>query len=63
MDPDKIFQFLYNNKSPTTLTKVMTIVKQDPDLYKAFQTVAKDDLLFKVTDNRGGFVLIILLIT
>ena len=56
MDPDKIFQFLYNNKSPTTLTKVMTIVKQDPDLYKAFQTVAKDDLLFKVTDNRGGFV-------
>jgi len=56
MDPDKIFQFLYNNKSPTTLTKVMTIVKQDPDLYKAFQTVAKDDLLFKVTDNRGNFV-------
>ena len=55
MDPDKIFQFLYNNKSPTTLNKVMTIIRQDKDLYNAFQTVAKDDLLFKVTDNRGNF--------
>ena len=53
MDPDKIFQFLYNNKSPTTLNKVMTIIRQDKDLLNAFQTVAKDDLLFKVTDNRG----------
>ena len=56
MDPDKIFAFLYNNKSPTTLNKVMTIIRQDKDLLNAFQTVAKDDLLFKVTDNRGDFV-------
>jgi len=56
MDPDKIFAFLYNNKSPTTLNKVMAIIKQDKDLLNAFQTVAKDDLLFKVTDNRGNFV-------
>ena len=56
MDPDKIFAFLYNNKSPTTLNKVMTILRQDKDLLNAFQTVAKDDLLFKVTDNRGNFV-------
>tara|TARA_R100000900_G_scaffold42098_1_gene34388 strand:- start:254 stop:3373 length:3120 start_codon:yes stop_codon:yes gene_type:complete len=56
MDPDKIFAFLYNNKSPTTLNKVMTIIKQDKDLLNAFQTVAKDDLLFKVTDNRNNFV-------
>ena len=56
MDPDKIFAFLYNNKSPTTLNKVMTILKEDKDLLNAFQTVAKDDLLFKVTDNRGNFM-------
>ena len=56
MDPDKIFAFLYNNKSPTTLNKVMAIIKQDESLLNAFQTVAKDDLLFKVTDNRGNFV-------
>ena len=56
MDPDKIFAFLYNNKSPTTLNKVMAIIKEDKDLLNAFQTVAKDDLLFKVTDNRGNFV-------
>tara|TARA_R100001594_G_scaffold62451_1_gene96795 strand:- start:310 stop:3426 length:3117 start_codon:yes stop_codon:yes gene_type:complete len=56
MDPDKIFAFLYNNKSPSTLNKVMTIIRQDKDLLNAFQTVAKDDLLFKVTDNRGNFV-------
>ena len=56
MDPDKIFAFLYNNKSPTTLNKVMTLIREDKDLLKAFQTVAKDDLLFKVTDNRGNFV-------
>jgi hypothetical protein len=56
MDPDKIFSFLYNNKSPTTLNKVMTIIREDKDLLNAFQTVAKDDLLFKVTDNRGDFV-------
>ena len=56
MDPDKIFDFLYNNKSPTTLNKVLTIVKQDEKLLKAFQTVAKEDLLFKSTNNRGEFV-------
>ena len=56
MDPDKIFAFLYNNKSPTTLNKVMAIIKQDESLLNAFQTVAKDDLLFKVTDNRNNFV-------
>ena len=56
MDPDMIFKFLYNNKSPTTLNKVMTIIKEDENLLNAFQTVAKDDLLFKVTDNRGNFV-------
>jgi len=56
MDPDKIFDFLYNNKSPTTLNKVLTIIKQDDKLYKAFQTVAKEDLLFKSTNNRGEFV-------
>jgi hypothetical protein len=56
MDPDKIFDFLYNNKSPTTLNKVLTIVKQDDKLLKAFQTVAKEDLLFKSTNNRGEFV-------
>ena len=56
MDPDKIFTFLYNNKSPSTLNKVMTILRQDKDLLNAFQTVAKDDLLFKVTDNRGNFM-------
>ena len=33
----------------------MTIIRQDKDLLNA-QTVAKDDLLFKVTDNRGNFV-------
>ena len=37
MDPDKIFAFLYNNKSPTTLNKVMTIIRQDKDLLNAFQ--------------------------
>ena len=56
MDPDKIFAFLYNNKSPSTLNKVMSVLKQDKDLLTAFQTVAKDDLLFKVTDNRGNFM-------
>lgn len=56
MDPDMIFNFLYNNKSPTRLNKVMAIIKQDKDLLNAFQTVAKDDLLFKVTDNRQNFV-------
>jgi hypothetical protein len=56
MDPDKIFDFLYNNKSPTTLNKVLAIIKQDDKLYKAFQTVAKEDLLFKSTNNRGEFV-------
>jgi len=56
MDPDKIFQYLYNNKSPTTLNKVMTIIRQDDNLLKAFQTVAKDDLMFKATNNRGQFV-------
>ena len=56
MDPDKIFSFLYNNKSPTTLNKIMTIVRQDDALLKSFQTVAKDDLLFKSTNNRGEFM-------
>jgi len=56
MDPDKIFSYLYNNKSPTTLNKIMTIVRQDDNLLKAFQTVAKDDLMFKATNNRGQFV-------
>ncbi len=36
--------------------KVMSVLKQDKDLLTAFQTVAKDDLLFKVTDNRGNFM-------
>ncbi len=27
MDPDKIFAFLYNNKSPTTLNKVIGYYK------------------------------------
>jgi hypothetical protein len=56
MDPDKIFQYLYNNKAPSTLNKVMTIIRQDDNLLKAFQTVAKDDLMFKATNNRGQFV-------
>jgi len=56
LDPDKIFDYVYNNKSPTTLNKVITIIKEDKDLLNAFQTVAKNDLMFKSTDNRGKFV-------
>ena len=55
LDPDKIFDYLYNNKNPTTLNRVITIIREDKDLLKAFQTVAKDDLMFKTTNNRGQF--------
>ena len=53
MDPDKIFAFVYNQKSPTTLNKVMAIIKEDEQLLNAFQSKAKDDLLMKITNNRN----------
>ena len=56
MDPDQIFQFAYNSKRPTTLNKIMAIVRSDDDLYKSFQSVAKQDLYNAITDNRGKFV-------
>ena len=56
LDPDKIFSYVYNNNTPTTTKKVISIIKEDKDLLNAFQTVTKNDLMFKTTDNRGKFV-------
>ena len=56
LDPDKIFEYVYNSKTPSTLNKVINIIKEDKDLLNAFQTVSKNDLIFKTTDNRGNFV-------
>ena len=41
MDPDKIFAFLYNNKSPTTLNKVMTILRQGQRFIKCFSNCSQ----------------------
>ena len=56
MDPDQIFQYAFNSKRPTTLNKIMAIVRSDDDLYKSFQSVAKQDLFNKITNNRNEFV-------
>lgn len=57
MNPDQIFQFAYNSKRPTTLNKIMAIVRSDDDLYKSFQSVAKQDLYNAITDNRVNLFL------
>jgi len=54
MDPDKIYAYVYNNKSPTTLNKVMTIIKSDENLLLAFQDEARDQLQKAITTNRGN---------
>ena len=54
MDPDKIYAYVYNNKSPTTLNKVLAIIKSDENLLLAFQDEARDQLQKAITTNRGA---------
>ena len=54
MDPDKIYAYVYNNKSPTTLNKVLAIIKSDENLLLAFQDEARDQLQKAITTNRGN---------
>ena len=54
MDPDKIYAYVYNNKSPTTLNKVLSIIKSDENLLLAFQDEARDQLQKAITTNRGN---------
>jgi hypothetical protein len=55
LDPDSIFNQVYDPAKPTRLKEVVNILNKDPETLKSFQNVVTQDIKNGITDSKGDF--------